>query len=427
MHLEIYKLISHYVEDNLLLSYKLPLKSHLLFYLYDSKKQIMQIKFPKPLTIAGTLLFLLIAIACNKDKETKQAPPPTIQVVEVLQKDVPIYEYFVGQVYGQEDISINARVEGFLTGMYFEEGRRVEKGTLLYTIDAEPFIAAVAGEKSKVAEAQTRVVNAENEYARYQPLAETQAVSQSDVDYTKATRDASLAGLEAAKASLRMAEINLSYTQVKAPISGFIGKTLARVGEFVGRSPNPVILNTVSRVANVRVHFFLTESQYLFLAREIRSRQGVVDRPAEAKVDITLILSDGSTHPHNGKVDFINREVDAETGAILIQATFPNPELILRPGQFARVKIMMKQDNGAVLVPQRCVNELQGQYSVFVVNSENKIESRQIKIAEKYNDFYIVAEGLKAKDKIVLEGLQKVGSGMEVVPVVTEFESQTIE
>jgi len=386
----------------------------------------MLIKSPKLINSISILLILLIAAACNKDKEAKQAPPQTIQVVEVIQQDVPIYEYFVGQVYGQEDININARVEGFLTGIYFIEGRRIEKGKLLYSIDAEPFKAAVASEKSKVAEAQTRLVNAENEYARYKPLAETDAVSQSDVDFAKANRDASLAGLEAAKASLRMSEINLSYTQVKSPITGFIGKTQARVGEFVGRSPNPVILNTVSTVESIRVQFFLTESQYLFLAKEVRDRQGE-RRPTEAKLDISLILSDGSTHPHNGKVDFINREVDAETGAILVQATFPNPDLILRPGQFARVKIMMKLDKGALLVPQRCVNELQGQYSVFVVNSENKIESRQIKIEVKFNDYYIVAEGLKAKDKIVLEGLQKVGSGMEVVPAVTEFESQTIE
>ena len=385
----------------------------------------MQLKSPKLLSTVGILLFLLITSACDKDKEAKQAPPPTIQVVEVLQKDVPIYNYFVGQVYGQEDININARVEGFLTGIYFIEGTRVEKGKLLYTIDAEPFMAALASEKSKVAEAQTRLINAENEYARYEPLAKTEAVSQSDVDYVKATRDASIAGLEAAKASLRMAEINLSYTRVKSPITGFIGKTQARIGEFVGRSPNPVIINTVSKVQNVRVQFFLTETQYLFLAREIRDRQGVGEsRPKTDKIKISLILSDGSTHPYKGKVDFVNREVDAETGAILVQATFPNPELILRPGQFGRVKIMMKEDKGALLLPQRCVTELQGQYSVFVVNSENKIESRQIEIEVRFNDYYIVAEGLKANDKIVLEGLQKVGSGMEVTPVVTEFESQ---
>ncbi|MCK5278215.1 MAG: efflux RND transporter periplasmic adaptor subunit, partial [Cyclobacteriaceae bacterium] len=300
---------------------------------------------------------------------------------------------------------------------------------LLYTIDPEPFIAAVASEKSKVAEAQTRLVNAENELARYKPLAEIDAVSKSDLDFAQASRDASFSSVEAAKAALRMAEINLSYTRIKSPIKGFIGKTQARVGEFVGRSPNAVILNTVSKVESVRVQFFLTEAQYLFLARELREREfGTTEtnkRPETVRVELSLILSDGSTHPYKGNVDFINREVDAATGAILVQATFPNPELILRPGQFARVKIMMKEDKGALLVPQRCVTELQGQFSVFVVNADNKIESRQIKIDEKFGDYYIASEGLESKDKIVLEGLQKVGSGMVVVPVVTEFESQT--
>ena len=388
----------------------------------------MKIKY-QPHTISFLIIGFVMVISSCEEKISKKAPPPEIQVINVIQKDVPIYNYFVGQVYGQEDISINARVEGFLTGIHFREGFSVEKGKLLYTIDPEPFIAAVASEKSKVAEAQTRLVNAENELARYKPLAEINAVSQSDLDFAQASRDASMASAEAAKASLRMAEINLSYTRIKSPIKGFIGKTQARVGEFVGRSPNAVILNTVSKVASVRVQFFLTESQYLFLARELREREfGTTEankRPETDRVELSLILSDGSTHPYKGNVDFINREVDAATGAILVQATFPNPELILRPGQFARVKIMMKEDKGALLVPQRCVTELQGQFSVFVVNADNKIESRQIKIDEKFGDYYIASEGLEPNDKIVLEGLQKVGSGMVVVPVVTEFVSQT--
>jgi len=378
--------------------------------------------FKSVLTI---FLASFIFIACNNDKKATKAPPPSIQVVEALQKDIPIYNYFVGQVYGQEDVSINARVEGFLTGMHFKEGRRVKKGDLLYTIDPEPFKAAVASEKSKVAEAQTRLVNAENEYARYKPLAEIDAVSQSDVDYAKANRDASLAALEAAKASLRMAQINLSYTKIQSPITGFIGKTQARIGEFVGRSPNPVILNTVSTIENVRVHFFITEKQFLLLAKEARKLGIEKSRPDDFQPDISLILSDGSTHPFKGKIDFVNREVDAETGAILVQASFPNPDLILRPGQFARMKIKMREAKGAILIPQRCVSELQGEYSAFVVNTENKIESRHLIIGEKLDDYYLVSEGIKPNDKIVLEGLQKVGSGMEVVPVVTKFESKS--
>jgi membrane fusion protein (multidrug efflux system) len=373
--------------------------------------------------ILGILVGAILLSSC-KEQTTSIAPAQEIKVVKVIQKDVPIYNYLVGQIYGQEDISINARVEGFLTGIHFEEGRRVEKGAHLYSIDQEPFKAAVARERSKVAEAQTLLVNAENELARYKPLAEMNAVSKSDLDYAQASRDASIASLDAAKASLRMAEINLSYTIVKAPITGFIGKTQARIGEFVGRSPNPVILNTISKVENVRVQFFLTESQYLMVAREVRERSSEV-RPTDTKVEISLILADDSVHPYQGEVDFINREVDSETGAILVQASFPNPDLILRPGQFARVKLMLQQSEGALLVPQRCVTELQGQYSVFAVNSENKIESKQVKIEHDFGDYYIVEEGLTSDDNVVLEGLQKVRSGMEIVPVVTEFQSKS--
>lgn len=377
-------------------------------------------------SIISIILLLPVFFACNKEQKATKAPPPSIQVVEVIQKDVPVYNYFVGQVYGNEDVAINARVEGFLTGIYFEEGSRVTKGKLLYTIDPEPFKAQVASSESKVAEAQTLLVNAENELARYKPLAKIDAVSKSDLDYAQANRDASLAAVEAAKATLRMAEINLGYTRIKAPITGFIGKTMARVGEFVGRSPNPVILNTVSTIEKVRVQFFITETQYLILAKSytVENKKKEKEVKDQRIPRLELILSDGSTHPYKGVVDFINREVDAETGAILVQATFPNPDLILRPGQFARVKVKMQDKKGAILVPQRCVSELQGQNSVFIINEDNKIESRQITLGVKYDDYYLVEKGLHAGDKIVLEGLQKVGSGMIVTPVVTEFKSK---
>jgi membrane fusion protein (multidrug efflux system) len=364
--------------------------------------------------------------SCNSStKDDKVVSPPSIEVVKVLQKDLPIYKEFVGQIYGYKDIPIRARVEGFLESIEFTEGAHVDKGQLLYTIDSQPFQADVAAAKSKVAEAEVMLVNANNELARYRPLAETKAVSQSDVDAVQATRDASEASLNAAKANLEMSEINLSYATMKSPIKGVIGKTNARIGEFVGKDPNPVILNTVSRLDTVRVQFFLTESQYLLLARTMAKRTSDMVKQ-EDKAHIELILADGSTHPFEGMVDFINREVDAETGAILIQATFPNPSLILRPGQFARVKVRMKLEKGAMLVPQRAIKELQGQYSAFVVNKENKIESRQIKISDTFADYYVVSEGLLPEDKLVLEGIQKVRSGMEIVPVITEFTSQSL-
>lgn len=364
----------------------------------------------------------LIFLSC-KEKAPQAPQPPQIKVVEVLKKDVPLFKNFVGQVYGQEDVSINARVQGYLTGIHFTEGDRVKKGDLLYTIDPAEFNAQVAGQESKVAEAQTMYLNSENNLARVKPLAEMDAVSKSELDFANANRDASLSARKAAEASLEMAKINLSYTKITAPIGGYIGKTKARIGEFVGRSPGPVIVNTISKVENVRVQFFLTEADYLLLAKYIVAHK--YERDSSNRAEVQLLLSDGSTHPHTGKIDFINREVDASTGAILVQATFPNPELILKPGQFARVKIRFKMEKDALLIPHRVVSELQGQYSVFIVNAENKIESKSVKIGEKYGDYIIIKEGVTEKDRIVFEGLQKVGSGMEVIPEIIKFDSQT--
>lgn len=373
-----------------------------------------------------TILFANSFYSCSTlSNEDKVVTLPSIEVVKVIEKDLPIVKEFVGQVYGYKDIPIRARVEGFLESIEFIEGSYVNKGQLLYTIDSQPFQADVAAATSKVAEAEVMLVNAENELARYKPLAETKAVSDSDVDAAQATRDAAKASLNAAYANLEMSQINLGYATMKSPIQGVIGKTNARIGEFVGKNPNPVILNTVSRLDTVRVQFFLTESQYLLLARAlVKMGDEVVEKEDQAK--ISLVLADGSTHPYNGVIDFINREVDSQTGAILVQATFPNPDLILRPGQFARVKVIMELEKGALIVPQRCVKELQGQYSAFTVNDSNLIESRQIKISDKFGDYYIVSEGLQANDKLVLEGLQKVRAGMEITPVETIFTSKAI-
>ena len=237
-------------------------------------------------SIILSFLFLLI-ISCKKEGP-KAAMAPQIKVVEVLKQDVPIYKYFVGQVFGQEDVSINARVQGYLTGIHFIEGDRVKKGDLLYTIDPAEFNAQVAGQESKVAEAQTMYLNSENNLARVKPLAEMDAVSKSELDFANSNRDASLSARKAAEASLEMAKINLSYTKITAPIGGYIGKTKARIGEFVGRSPGPVIVNTISKVENIRVQFFLTEADYLLLAKYAATHKE--EMKTEEKVEIQLLL-----------------------------------------------------------------------------------------------------------------------------------------
>ena len=210
-----------------------------------------------------------------------------------------------------------------------------------------------------------------------------------------------------------------------APIEGIIGKTLAREGEFVGKDPNPVILNTVSQLRAVRVQFFLTEQDYLKMAREyLGTSNKKIERNSEDKMEIELILADGELYDHKGKVDFIDRNVDSETGSILIQATFPNPERLIRPGQFARVKIRVRVAKDAILIPQKCAKELQGQFSVMYVNNENVLESKTVIVTDKIGEFYIIKEGLKNGDKIILDGIQKARSDMEIVPQVTDFVSQ---
>jgi membrane fusion protein (multidrug efflux system) len=277
-----------------------------------------------------------------------------------------------------------------------------------------------------LAEAKTLLVNAESELNRIRPLAEIQAVSQSDLDAAVARYEASQASVEAAEANLRAAKIQLSYTTIYSPISGIIGKTKAKVGDFVGREPNPVILNVVSQIDVIHVEFFLTESQFLLLTREINKIKEL-NKVEKVEPNLELILSDGSVHNHKGKVEFIDREVDPTTGSILIQASFPNPEKIIRPGQFARVKTSVRTIKNGILIPQRAVMEMQGIYNVYVINNENKVELRRIKVGPTVDSFWLVDEGLENGENVVYEGLQKVKPGMTVNPVLTKIERNNKE
>jgi membrane fusion protein (multidrug efflux system) len=344
---------------------------------------------------------------------------PEIPVYETRSQDIPILQEFVGQVYGFQDISIRARVEGFLEGIHFQEGSRVERGDLLYSIESQPYEENVAAMQSRVAEAQTMLVKANNDLARVRPLAEQNALSQRDLDSAIAMQEASQAAVEAAEANLRAAQILLGYTKVHAPISGLIGKTKAKVGDFVGRSPNPIILNAVSRIDTVLVEFFITESQYLYLSRRARLLDDRdVDKERRAQLD--LILADGSLYGPKGEVDFVDREVDPTTGALLVQASFPNPDEILRPGQFARIVAEAAVIEGGIMIPQRCIMELQGMFRVYVVGGNNTVALRDVAVGPTIRDFRVILEGLAAGEMIVYEGLQKVRPGMAVNPVIQD-------
>lgn len=381
------------------------------------------LKYSFPLLMAGALLFA----SCGS-KEQQKAPPPEITVVNVIQEDVPIYNEFIGEIYGEKDIPIRARVEGFLEGIFFEEGTEVKKGQLLYTIDPRPFEADVNAQQSEVAEAKTMLAKAESDLNRYKPLAELNAVSKSDLDAAQAQYDASLAAVDAAKANLRSAEIKLGYTKIYSPIDGLIGITQARVGDFVGRDPNPVILNTVSETNTIKVRFYITETDYLKLARRFSNESDERNDGRQARKqegNMELILSDGSVYEYKGSADFVDRNIDPTTGSILIQASFPNPKLILRPGMYAKVKIAIEKREDALVIPLRCIMELQGQKSVFVVNDSNTVVTQKVTTGPVKGDYIIIDDGLEPNDKVVIDALQRVRDGMAVVPKTIEFESKS--
>ncbi|MDX8339708.1 efflux RND transporter periplasmic adaptor subunit [Draconibacterium sp. IB214405] len=370
------------------------------------------------------LLVITVAVlffSCAQEQQN-QATSLQVKVVDVVQKDVVEKVDYVGQVYGYQDISIRARVAGFLEGIHFNEGLPVKKGQLLYTIDAQPYEAEVAAKQSQVAEAKSVYAKAQSDLNRYKPLAENNAVSQADLDGAQVQFEAAESQVKAAEANLEIAQIQLGYTKVYSPIDGIIGKSIAKVGDLVGQAPL-VVLNTVSKTDVIHVDFFLPENQYLQVVNYLGGTEKLYQESGEHLNVLELVLADNSIHKYKGAVNFIDRGVDSNTGTILIQTRFPNPDLIIRPGQYAKVRIPLRHQN-AIVIPQKCVKELQGQYSVFIVNSENKIETRQIVSGGKVGDMWLITDGLNPGDKVLIEGLQKVRNGMPVVAETVEFKSQ---
>lgn len=353
--------------------------------------------------------------SCGGDDQSS-LPPQNVTVFTVQPMEVPIYEEFVGQIYGKKDIPIRARVEGFLEGIHFNEGFPVRGGQLLYTIESQPYEADVAAKMSKLAEAKTMLAKAESDLGRIRPLAEENAVSQSDLDGAVAQHEAAIAGVEAAEANLRASKIQLSYTRILSPIQGLIGRTQAKVGEFVGRSPNPVILNSVSQIDEILVQFFLTETQYLTIARQFQAARAADPKAKARRAEQTLelILADGSLYDQKGTVDFIDRGVDPTTGSILIQASFANPQGLLRPGQFARIRAIMDILSAGLAIPQRSVSELQGRYRVLVVKDDNSVELRDVSAGSKYGNFWVITGGLSAGERVIVDGIQRARPGSVV-------------
>jgi len=327
----------------------------------------------------------------------------------------------VGQAVGFQDVEIRARVEGFLETMAFSEGSLVRKGQLLYRIDPKPLQAAVANAKANVATWQARLEKGKNDVARLTPLAAQQAVSQQELDNAVAQKDAALAQVDAQKAALEKAEFDLSYTAITAPIDGLIGTTKVKAGNLVGRGESTLLV-TISQIDPILFRAGIAEAEYLKVARRAQEQKQSGAVRGEP-VPIQLILADGTVHPYTGGLDAVERNVDTTTGTIALQVRFPNPDRLVRPGQFGRLKFDIDVKKDALLLPQRAVQELQNLYSIAVVGSDNKVSFRNVKVGPREGSLWVIEEGLKPGERVVIEGLQKIRDGMVVAPKAAPAEA----
>jgi membrane fusion protein, multidrug efflux system len=410
----------------------------------------------------------LISTACGKEKPKTQVagPPPTVVVEAVAQRTVPIYSEYVGQTRAEETVELRARVEGVLQKVYFREGTPVRKGQLLFTIDKRPFQAALesarailakansdlaqARQRVDVLQAQAELADAQavhsktvQDLARMKPLAKEKAVTEIELDAAiaaeksaQATVDAKQANLtnldaavkytieraaaevSAAKARVTTAQLDISYCDIHSPLNGVIGFLQVDEGNLVGRG-EATLLATVSLANPLLVDFNMSEVEFL----KLTNRQNPGERAHAAKFE--LILSDDSIHPEPGVFKVVDRTVDPTTGTMKVEAVFPNPGSYLRPGQFARVRVAVAEHENAVLVPQRAIQELQGAKTVMVVDAQNKVQLKTIRVGDKSDNYYIVLEGLSAGDRVIVEGIQKVRPGSEVKISGASVVSQT--
>jgi membrane fusion protein (multidrug efflux system) len=358
------------------------------------------------------LFFLTVASAllggCGKET-SHEAPAPEVLVVEAVRRDVPVYGEWVGTLDGFINAQIRAKVQGYLLKREYKEGSLVKEGDVLFQLDPRQYQAALDQAKANLAQAQAILVRSQQNVARYRPLVANGAVSKKELDDAIQTAEANQANVEAARAAIQEAQLNLDWTTVLSPITGIAGIAQAQIGDLIAPA---TLMTTVSQVDPIKVYVPISEQEYLrFAARNPSVTDGT---NPERRPTLELILADGTVYNHPGTVTAINREVEVQTGSLQAQAVFPNPENRLRPGGYARVRAVTDLRQNAVVVPQRAVQEVQGKHQVVVVGPDDTAEIRAVKVGPRAGGDWIIDEGLQAGDRVVAEGLQKVRNGLKV-------------
>jgi RND family efflux transporter MFP subunit len=426
-----------------------------------------RVERPLELCLAAIALLALSA-GCERgdakaSKQAATAPPPTVIVAEVAQRTVQVSAEFVARTEAVPTVEIRARIAGVLEQVRFKEGSEVQQGQVLFMIQQDEYKAALQSARAQLAKAQADLVRAKDtsaedraraqldqakadlgknqaDVARYRPLVKEQAIPQQDLDTALSREQAAAAGVQAAEAALKdtilgqrtaiqlaeaavesakaavtQADLNLKYTVVDSPITGIISKLAVDVGNLVGKG-EPTLLATVSQVHPIFADFSIAEAYYLQLVKRMPALGRGAEVQRERVPTLELILADGTVFPHKGRPIFVDRAIDVKTGTIQVRAEFPNPQRVLRPGQFGRVRAITEEVADAILVPQVAVQELQGAKTVLVVGEGDKVALRTITVREPYQQFYIVSAGLKPGERVIVEGIQKARPGIQVKP-----------
>lgn len=362
---------------------------------------------------AGVVAVLLSSTGCNTKPAAAAAAPPSVQVAEVVQKDIPIYHEWIATLDGYVNAVIQPQVSGYLIKQNYREGAVVQKNDVLFKIDPRPFQAILDQAKAQLAQAEAQLGKTQLDVQRDTPLAREKAIAQSQLDNEVQANLAAQALVQADKAAIEQAEINLEFTNVRSLVDGVAGIATGQVGNLVGPQ---AVLTTVSQLDPIKAYFVVSEQQYLAFVQ--RNPTQASREKTESQLQLDLILADGTTYPRKGKFFAADRQVDPQTGSIRLAGLFPNPENVLRPGQYGRVRFVSYIRPNALLVPQKAVTELQGSYQVAVVSADDKVSTRGVTVGERAGQDWIIEDGVKPGERVVVEGVQKVrdGATVKIVP-----------